>query len=198
MTTELTNISISLLVFTSVEIINAFAFFAFPSENLGNLKADATSNNADTLQLSNLFSFSGSQSITKKTCLHLEPQCFQEKQISYLLQSRAKWDKTSKITSSVTQSKNARLRNINYSDKRWQFPSTSPEMRGLLKSFQTTAHTQTLWSRFAIQNQQFLLAQQWLFYLHAQTLRRFATCNTNPAIPTPVTAIILLGACPYT
>lgn len=74
-------------------------FFAFSSENLGNLKAEPTCKNADGLQLNYMFSFSGSPRILKKACLYMQPWCFQGKQISYLLQRRAKWDRTSKITS---------------------------------------------------------------------------------------------------
>lgn len=83
----------------------------------------------------------------------MESQCFQEKQISYLLQRRAKWDKTSKIT---------RSKSLKTETSDWGTQTTlikcetsqalPPQISRLLKSFQTAAHTHRHFEACSLQN----------------------------------------------
>lgn len=76
--------------------------FPFPLEKPGNLKAEPTSKKywLSTVRLHAFYLWDHKVFILNKVCLYMEPQCFQEKQISYLQHRRAKWDKTWKIASS--------------------------------------------------------------------------------------------------
>lgn len=80
----------------------------------------------------------------------MEPQCFQEKQTSYLQHRRAKWDKTWKIASSKA---------LKEKMPDWGMQTTPIKYKtsqalllklwDLLKSFQTIAQTEILQIRFA-------------------------------------------------